>query len=183
MDYVNRISDTRFNDPMDVEYTMRLLEHPEPTHIPLGEHRGVGYRLKPCPTTLRATLTPRKNGDVVVCTPLPHVFLGLNKTAPSSSHKVGGDSSKDSVLSGDHLSNATGFVFFQLGVLEYADYQQWSKRKNGLLPVDMAWEPTHYIVAVQINETWNGRLRIDCNQVLVAWECIENIYRSRRIEK
>lgn len=149
-DCIARISDTRYNDPMEVDYLMKLLDHPEPVYMLLGEHRGFGYRVKPFPTVLEKRFVPPKTQESDDRNILPHMYLGLNRTIELPSRD--GTLRRDSILSTGRTNDDTGFVFFQVGLLEYADYQQWALRKEGLLPANMVWQYTNYVVVVQLNE-------------------------------
>lgn len=148
---ISRIMNTLYNDPMDMDYLMKILDNPKPAYLLLGEHRGFGYRLKPFPNVLKARFELPKEPPNDTRKVLPHMYLGLNKTREFQNQEHGA-SRRDSVLSNGRTNDDTGFTFFQLGLLEYADYQQWALRKEGLHPAETDWQYTNYVVVVQLNE-------------------------------
>ena len=166
-DYQQRICTTNYYDPEEVDSLMKLLEHKTAAYVPLGQHSGKGYRLKPSSGILNVTVPTEGSFR----TALPHEFLGLVKGVSVRTPKVGGlrniisiatsptqeeakGHRKDSAISITTLGNDdTGFVFFQLGALEYADQAQWARRAGRVPACDLTWTATEDVVVVELNDS------------------------------
>lgn len=166
LNYTFRIFETNFHDPMQVDYLMKLLEHPKPMYMPLGKYKGTLYRLKPNPSTLNSEVIVFEDRTRQV---LPYMYLGLNMgvnpkmtagglrlnsgTIPATTEHDVKHVRRDSGASPTISNDNTGFVFFQLGILEFADPQQLARAQNSTTPDIMSWARSEYTVVVKISVT------------------------------
>ncbi|KAL6708344.1 hypothetical protein ACN47E_003268 [Coniothyrium glycines] len=119
----------------------------------MGEHNGYRYRLRPFAFALDAGFEK----DEAARRLLPHMFLGLNKiTKQPVADTARARYQQDPTFTHSRSNDASGFTFFQLGILEYIPPEIWDWRHSGASLEKMPSYPTDYIVAIQIDEKGRG---------------------------
>lgn len=161
-EYIAKIKDTKYTNDDEVAQLTELLSLPAFPYIGLGVHKGCGFRLAPNPRLLAPT-TADSDHEQTQRDVLPHIMLGVNKNVeplPTDQQKRKRtrkeNNSDESNESTDSTSNndETGFVFYQLGRLEYVSADQWDPTIQD--PNSLFWQDSGYVVVVLIDSNGNG---------------------------
>ncbi|KAH7135022.1 hypothetical protein B0J11DRAFT_149707 [Dendryphion nanum] len=170
--YNQRIANTNFLDSGSYVHLKALLDQPYFPYIPIGHYKGFKYRLVPNTDILAPTVPINWDTEKEV---LPDMFLGITKAIEplgdnrKRSRKLNLSDESD-VSTGDN--DGTGFCFFQLGSLQYADKGSLDENKSAR---EIEWKDTGYVVVVEI--TLNG----NAGNVHIIWnlnpydECADRI--------
>lgn len=164
-DYVKAIVETKYTNDNEVARLTGMLSLPAFPYIGLGTHVNCGFRLAPNPELLAPTFEdlvrrPGPKHDV-----LPYIFLGVNKNVeplPMDEMREGTQKESNSSKS-NHSTDATsnndesGFVFYQLGKLEYVPADSWDADAAVQDPKRLFWWDTGYVVVIVIDSDGNGK--------------------------
>jgi len=131
-------------------------------HIAIGHYDGVAYRLVPSTTLLEATRDIDWEDTRYI---YPPMFLGINVTVTlKEDHAIEGEQAtrrqltrkenrtEKSKKSGDSHStdDDTGFVFYQLGALEYTTGLQDVKTTDIDLLASKTWIDSNFVLVAKI---------------------------------
>jgi hypothetical protein len=142
--YVSKITGTRYTNDDEVAQLTEMLDLPAFPYIGLGNHQGNGFRLAPNPRLLAPT---KEDFDMSQRDILPEIMRGINKNVePLPANEEGKSTRKEnnsdeSTESTDSTSNNddTGFVFYQLGALEYVSAEAWKPELAASDPNSFYW--------------------------------------------
>jgi hypothetical protein len=160
-EYIAKIKNTKYANDDEVSQLTEMLSLPAFPYIGLGKHQNHVYRLAPNPRLLapiREDTGPTQR-DI-----LPHIFLGINKNIeplPKDEKRKRTrkeNNSDESNESTDSTSNNddTGFVFYQLGMLEYASAEESVQDPEMSNPNSLFWCDSGYVVVVLIDSNGNA---------------------------
>ncbi|KAF2826237.1 hypothetical protein CC86DRAFT_26520 [Ophiobolus disseminans] len=183
--FVELIAITNYHDPQQVDALIWWQSRANGKHVVLGEqsdwgyHMKIrGYRLKIGRAILRATVP----SEADFLSLLPPELLGFVRNArmgtpidsrlrkntginlrPELAKVVAEDPRKDSVVNPASTTykltvgnDDTGFVFFQIGALEYATPNEWLRRYDGVSEEDLNWTPSPHVVVIKVESNGQG---------------------------
>lgn len=149
---ITKICETNYQQDSEVVELTGMLDSPAFNYIGLGIRNGHGYQLAPNPRVLTATREIHWDDIQEI---MPPMFLRINKNV----RLVGAGekrkrSRKDNWSGESNVSNTSnghnddsGFVFFQLGHLEYCPTEYWNPDN----PHHDKWIATGFAVVVKID--------------------------------
>jgi hypothetical protein len=169
VEWVERILNNDYHNPEQVDALLRLQELPEAGYVVIGEYGLIGYRMKVGRAILNATVPATMD----FATLMPPELLGFIRNISVDTPKIGelrrngsivsltstlakevDDPRKDSVaIMGN---DDTGFIFFQLGSLEYAIPEQWKRRCQGVSEDDITWTVSPHVVVIKVEDDGQG---------------------------
>jgi hypothetical protein len=161
-EYVAKVTNTKYTNDDKVAALTEMLDLPAFPYIGLGNHQGNGFRLAPNPHLLAPT---KEDFDMSQRDILPEIMLGINKNVePLPANEEGKSTRKEnnsdeSTESTDSTSNNddTGFVFYQLGALEYVSAEAWKPELAASDPNSFYWCDTGYVVVILIDSNGQGK--------------------------
>jgi hypothetical protein len=149
---INKLCQTDYHQDSEVGELTEMLDSPAFHYIGLGIRNGCGYRLAPNPRVLAATREIHWDDAQEI---MPPMFLGINKNVrPVRAGEKRKRSRKDNwsdesnvCSTSDGRNDDSGFLFFQLGHLEYCPAEYWNPDN----PHHDNWIATGFAVVVKID--------------------------------
>lgn len=163
-----RVLSTNYHDPKELDMMLWLQQGFQGTRVVIGQFNGHGYRVVLGRAILKPTVPPTSDFAAL----MPPELLGFVRNVSVGTPTVGNlrrnepntlaseypeHIRKDSVANVDTTSaignDDTGFLFFQLGQIESANEEQWSKYVAGAAEKDVIWEKSPHVLCVKVKDS------------------------------